>query len=142
MKSKKVLIVDDDSIILDSLSKFLSQQGYVTKGVKTIANAITGLQSDTFHIVLTELNLPDGEGLELAGGTFFSLLYPPHNGHRRPLPAPPKELIMKAEECILTVKGLDALERSPIIDIKPYLPRADFIPNPRVPEWTCHGPPT
>lgn len=50
--------------------------------------------------------------------------------------------LMKAEECILTVKGLDALERSPIIDIKPYLPRADFIPNPRVPEWTRRGPPT
>ena len=50
--------------------------------------------------------------------------------------------LLKAEECILTVKGLDALERSPIIDIKPYLPRADFIPNPRVPEWTWRGPST
>ena len=50
--------------------------------------------------------------------------------------------LMKAEECILTVKGLDAFEDSPIIEIKPYIPRADAIPNARVPEWTGRGPPT
>jgi tRNA-Thr(GGU) m(6)t(6)A37 methyltransferase TsaA len=50
--------------------------------------------------------------------------------------------ILKIEECLLTVKNLDALEGSPIIDIKPYIPRADSIPNARVPEWTSHGPKT
>jgi len=50
--------------------------------------------------------------------------------------------LLKVENCILTVKELDALEGSPIIDIKPYIPRADSIPNARVPEWTWHGPKT
>jgi len=50
--------------------------------------------------------------------------------------------LVKIEECYLTVRGLDALQDSPIIDIKPYLPRADSIPNARVPEWTLRGPPT
>jgi tRNA-Thr(GGU) m(6)t(6)A37 methyltransferase TsaA len=50
--------------------------------------------------------------------------------------------LLKVEGCVLTVKGLDALEGSPIVDIKPYLPRADLVLNPRVPEWTSHGPPT
>ena len=50
--------------------------------------------------------------------------------------------LLKIDRCILTVKGLDALEDSPIIDIKPYITRADAIPNARVPEWTLHGPPT
>jgi tRNA-Thr(GGU) m(6)t(6)A37 methyltransferase TsaA len=50
--------------------------------------------------------------------------------------------LLKIEECLLTVKGLDALEGSPIIDIKPYIPRADSIPNARVPEWTLQGPKT
>ena len=50
--------------------------------------------------------------------------------------------LIKIEECTLTVKGLDALEGSPIIDIKPYIPRADAIPNASAPEWTLHGPPT
>ena len=50
--------------------------------------------------------------------------------------------LMKVKDCVLTVKGLDAFEGSPIIDIKPYLPRADSIPNARVPRWTLHGPQT
>lgn len=50
--------------------------------------------------------------------------------------------LMKVEECTLIVKGLDALEGSPLIDIKPYLPRADSIPNAHVPEWTWRGTPT
>jgi tRNA-Thr(GGU) m(6)t(6)A37 methyltransferase TsaA len=50
--------------------------------------------------------------------------------------------LLKAENCVLTVKGLDALEGSPIVDIKPYLPRADLISNARAPAWTNNGPPT
>ena len=50
--------------------------------------------------------------------------------------------LAKIENCTLFVKGLDAFEGSPIIDIKPYLPRADSIPDARVPQWTLHGPPT
>jgi tRNA-Thr(GGU) m(6)t(6)A37 methyltransferase TsaA len=46
------------------------------------------------------------------------------------------------EGCVLTVKGLDALEGSPIVDIKPYFPRADAVPGAQVPEWTWHGPQT
>lgn len=50
--------------------------------------------------------------------------------------------LTKIEDCTLLVRGLDALEGSPIIDIKPYIPRADSISDARAPEWTLHGPPT
>lgn len=50
--------------------------------------------------------------------------------------------LVKVENCVLTVKGLDALENSPIIDIKPYIPRADSIPSAQVPKWTERGPST
>jgi tRNA-Thr(GGU) m(6)t(6)A37 methyltransferase TsaA len=48
--------------------------------------------------------------------------------------------LVKIEECTLAVKGLDALENSPIIDVKPYIPRADSIPEARVPEWASRRP--
>jgi len=48
--------------------------------------------------------------------------------------------LLKVGKCTLTVRELDALEGSPIVDIKPYIPRADSIPNARVPEWTWSGP--
>lgn len=44
--------------------------------------------------------------------------------------------------CSLKVTGLDALEGSPIIDIKPYSPRGDSVPDALTPEWARHGPPT
>ena len=50
--------------------------------------------------------------------------------------------LVEMEECTLTLKTLDALQNSPIIDIKPYIPRADSIPKARVPEWISRGPAT
>jgi len=47
--------------------------------------------------------------------------------------------LVKAEACTLTVKGLDAYEGTPIIDVKPYLPRFDSIPDAGVPDWTSGG---
>ena len=50
--------------------------------------------------------------------------------------------LVKIQECTLLVRELDASEGSPVIDIKPYIPRADSIPDARVPGWTSRGPPT
>lgn len=48
----------------------------------------------------------------------------------------------KRDGSILEVKGLDAVEGSPIIDLKPYLPRADAVTHARVPAWVLRGPPS
>ncbi len=50
--------------------------------------------------------------------------------------------LVKKEGCILTVHGLDALEASPIIDIKPYIPHADSVPKARTPKWANQEPTT
>ncbi|MGQ9544071.1 MAG: tRNA (N6-threonylcarbamoyladenosine(37)-N6)-methyltransferase TrmO [Candidatus Bathyarchaeia archaeon] len=50
--------------------------------------------------------------------------------------------LLRVDGCYLTVRGLDAFEGSPIIDIKPYIPRADSIPDAQTPEWTNQGPKT
>ena len=36
---------------------------------------------------------------------------------------------------ILTVKGLDALNDTPVIDIKPYMPPIDYPSEVRMPDW-------
>ena len=36
---------------------------------------------------------------------------------------------------ILRVKGLDAIEGTPVIDIKPYIPGYDSVDNAEVPSW-------
>jgi tRNA (adenine37-N6)-methyltransferase len=35
----------------------------------------------------------------------------------------------------LEVQGLDAINGTPVLDIKPYYPQYDRIENPKIPEW-------
>jgi tRNA-Thr(GGU) m(6)t(6)A37 methyltransferase TsaA len=43
--------------------------------------------------------------------------------------------LIEVNNCHLTVKGLDAFQGSPIIDIKPYLPRSDSVPGAVTPKY-------
>ncbi len=43
--------------------------------------------------------------------------------------------IVSVHENVLTVKGLDAIDGTPILDIKPYYPMYDRIESPRTPSW-------
>lgn len=36
---------------------------------------------------------------------------------------------------IVSVKGLDVINKTPILDIKPYTPQYDAAPDAKVPEW-------
>ena len=38
---------------------------------------------------------------------------------------------------VLRVRGLDAIDGTPILDLKPYFPEFDRIEAPRVPEWAA-----
>jgi len=38
---------------------------------------------------------------------------------------------------ILTVKGLDALDGTPVIDIKPYIPPLEDVSDLRMPDWVA-----
>jgi tRNA (Thr-GGU) A37 N-methylase len=43
--------------------------------------------------------------------------------------------ILRIEGTVLTVRGLDALDGSPVLDIKSYAPRLDDRPAGRHPAW-------
>jgi len=40
---------------------------------------------------------------------------------------------------VLRVKGLDAVEGTPVLDVKPYIARFDSVPDATVPEWVARG---
>ncbi len=65
MAKANLLIVDDDRIILDSLCEFLSLEGYRTTPARSVTRAIGELQKQSFSLVLTDVNMPDGDGFEL-----------------------------------------------------------------------------
>lgn len=65
MARPKILIVDDDAIILDSLCEFLTIEGYQTDGATGVHQAREKLERQSFALVITDVNLPDGDGFEL-----------------------------------------------------------------------------
>ncbi|MHC4734446.1 MAG: sigma-54-dependent transcriptional regulator, partial [Planctomycetota bacterium] len=65
MIEKNILVIDDDRIILDSLCEFLSLEGFQTNGAESIKGALAKLEKQSYSLVITDVNLPDGDGLEL-----------------------------------------------------------------------------
>ncbi len=43
--------------------------------------------------------------------------------------------LVKVEDNVLTVRGLDAIDGTPVLDIKPYFPVFDRVDSAHAPEW-------
>lgn len=62
----RILAVDDDPIILRLLSRFLSQEGYEIVECTGAGDGRKHLDSGGFSLLITDLHMPDGTGLDLA----------------------------------------------------------------------------
>ncbi|MCA9430197.1 MAG: response regulator [Candidatus Omnitrophica bacterium] len=62
---ERILVVDDDPSVLDFLAKLLVRQGYQVETASSFGEAITLLQESPFALTLTDLSLPDGNGIDL-----------------------------------------------------------------------------
>lgn len=60
----RVLIVEDDAGIAGGLAATLRAAGYAVDVCGTLGQANAALQVEAFHLVLLDLNLPDGDGLD------------------------------------------------------------------------------
>ena len=49
--------------------------------------------------------------------------------------------LVRRRRNILRVLGLDAIDGTPVLDIKPYLPSYDSVPEASVPDWVLQPPP-
>ncbi|MBN2021049.1 MAG: sigma-54-dependent Fis family transcriptional regulator [Sedimentisphaerales bacterium] len=65
MSEKAILIVDDNKVVRDFLTDFLSREGFDAKGAGGIKEAVSCLENSEYALVITEINLPDGDGFQL-----------------------------------------------------------------------------
>jgi DNA-binding NtrC family response regulator len=66
MESMKILVVDDEAPIREMIKKGLSQMGgYSVEVAQNGAEAIEKIEKDVFDLVLTDLKMPEMDGLEL-----------------------------------------------------------------------------
>jgi len=65
MMQPTVLIIDDEPDILELLELTLGRMSLQTRSAKTMGEALNLLQSHHFDLCLTDMRLPDGDGLSI-----------------------------------------------------------------------------
>ena len=61
----KILIVEDNSAISDGLKFSLEREKFIVGITKNIKNAQKEVQNNLYNLVILDIMLPDGDGIEL-----------------------------------------------------------------------------
>jgi len=60
-----ILIVDDDTNVIDSFSLVLAELGFQVFTAQSVAESVDGLRNTFFDLVITDLCLPDATGIDV-----------------------------------------------------------------------------
>lgn len=63
--AEKILLIDDEEMILDSLSTILTREGYVVHCAKSGNEALDVIKREHYDLVITDIRLPGMNGLEV-----------------------------------------------------------------------------
>jgi two-component system response regulator HydG len=65
MERKKILVVDDEPRIAEVLREYFERDGFAVEVAGTVAKALAALQRAAPAILLLDVTLPDGSGLDV-----------------------------------------------------------------------------
>jgi DNA-binding NtrC family response regulator len=65
MSKGKILVIDDEDIVLISCQRALGAEGYEVKIVKSGVEGLKAIENEGFDVVLTDLKMPDVDGIEV-----------------------------------------------------------------------------
>ncbi len=65
MEAKKILIAEDDAFCRDAMERLLQSSGYETRSCSCGKEALAFLEKEAFDLLITDLQMPGMEGLEL-----------------------------------------------------------------------------
>ncbi|MFL5744403.1 MAG: response regulator transcription factor [Niastella sp.] len=61
----KLLVVEDETSLLQSILEYFTQEDFLCEGVGTFATAIEKIETFNYDCIILDINLPDGSGLKL-----------------------------------------------------------------------------
>lgn len=61
---EKILLVDDDALVLKTLERVLKGEGYVTTSVDSGVKAIELVKKEDFDLVMSDIRMPELDGVE------------------------------------------------------------------------------
>jgi len=62
---RKILVVDDEAVVANSVRRTLSRRGYVVEEAFSGNEALHRILNEMYDLVLLDMRMPDGNGLEL-----------------------------------------------------------------------------
>jgi len=66
LQSRKVLVVDDDAVVGQSIHRVLTEHGYQVRETLSGAEALEELEHQRYDMVFTDIRMPGMDGLEMA----------------------------------------------------------------------------
>jgi len=64
-EKRQILVVDDENLILKIISDILVKEGYKVKTAFNCNRALQLLKEESFHVVLTDIRMPEKNGIDL-----------------------------------------------------------------------------
>jgi DNA-binding NtrC family response regulator len=64
---KKILVTDDEDTVRMVLKQMLEQSGFAVDTAKNGVEALEKLKADTFSMLISDINMPEMDGVELLG---------------------------------------------------------------------------
>ncbi|MCM8823736.1 MAG: response regulator [Candidatus Omnitrophica bacterium] len=61
---KRILIIDDEELIVQSLVSLLNSQGYTVKIAKSGKEALKIIQDNNFDLIICDVRMPEMDGIE------------------------------------------------------------------------------
>jgi DNA-binding response OmpR family regulator len=99
----RILVVEDETDLAEAVAKGLRREGYAVDVANDVAGAVDRLVVSAYDLITLDLNLPDGDGLDLARRVREDPALAPIEGEE-----PPRILMLTARDGVgERVTGLD-----------------------------------
>lgn len=63
---RRILLVDDDKIVRESVNKILIREGYVTELAQNASEALMKIADQEFDLIISDIRMPGKNGVEVA----------------------------------------------------------------------------
>lgn len=91
-----ILLLEDDTDLIDGLTYSLQREGYVVDVAQTVQKAYACLEEKTFNLLLLDVTLPDGNGMDVCR-------FVRERGNRTPI-----IFLTAMDEEVHVIRGLDS----------------------------------
>jgi CheY-like chemotaxis protein len=77
-----LLLVDDEESVLLTMQAILDAAGHRTRAAGTLADALAAVEQETFDVVVSDLHLDEGDGLQVIAAAKRTSPHHRHHHHR------------------------------------------------------------